>query len=29
MIAFAGAMQLETSLKRDLGFAVKPRWQLA
>ena len=29
MIAFAGAMRLETSLKRDLGFAVKPRWQLA
>jgi N6-L-threonylcarbamoyladenine synthase len=29
MIAFAGAMRLETSLKRDLGFSVKPRWQLA
>jgi len=29
MIAFAGAMRLETSSKRDLGFAVKPRWQLA
>ena len=29
MIAFAGAMRLETSLKRDLAFSVKPRWQLA
>ena len=29
MIAFAGAMRLETSLKCDLGFSVKPRWQLA
>ncbi len=29
MIAFAGAMRLETSLKRDLSFSVKPRWQLA
>jgi N6-L-threonylcarbamoyladenine synthase len=29
MIAFAGAMRLDTSLKRDLRFAVKPRWQLA
>ncbi len=29
MIAFAGAMRLDTSLKRDLGFSVKPRWQLA
>ena len=29
MIAFAGAMRLETSLKHDLGFSVKPRWQLA
>lgn len=29
MIAFAGAMRLETSLKRDLSFIVKPRWQLA
>jgi N6-L-threonylcarbamoyladenine synthase len=28
MIAFAGAMRLETSLKHDLGFSVKPRWQL-
>jgi N6-L-threonylcarbamoyladenine synthase len=29
MIAFAGAMRLKTSLKRDLTFSVKPRWQLA
>jgi N6-L-threonylcarbamoyladenine synthase len=29
MIAFAGAMRLKTSLKRDLSFIVKPRWQLA
>ena len=29
MIAFAGAMRLKTSLKSDLRFAVKPRWQLA
>jgi N6-L-threonylcarbamoyladenine synthase len=29
MIAFAGAMRIKTSLKSDLGFAVKPRWQLA
>jgi N6-L-threonylcarbamoyladenine synthase len=28
MIAFAGAMRIETSLKHDLGFSVKPRWQL-
>jgi hypothetical protein len=29
MIAFAGAMRLKTSLKSDLRFVVKPRWQLA
>ncbi len=29
MIAFAGAMRLDTSLKYDLAFSVKPRWQLA
>ena len=28
MIAFAGAMRIDTSLKHDLGFSVKPRWQL-
>ncbi|MSQ81237.1 MAG: tRNA (adenosine(37)-N6)-threonylcarbamoyltransferase complex transferase subunit TsaD [Candidatus Methylopumilus sp.] len=29
MIAFAGAMRLDNSLKHDLSFKVKPRWQLA